>query len=372
MPKRKPDNTSYKILLEPYPTDKYFSINHIYRIKFPYGLITAKPNPCLQPDWNIYYDAILCHSKYEASYFKVFSNPIVIGSLKYKSIKSNSNNEKQTLLYLPTYGELSSIDELINTLHELKSKYYIIVKFHHGTSFLNNEKNRLDNLKNVVDEWYDLNTNLSDLFTKSDVVLSDNSSATFEALYNNIPVAIFSNNINKKLGDFNTLQHDLVESNILPYTNQTKNIPEILSLACSDEYRKKQNNIKEQLFYISDKAESEFLEAIKNYLNDNINLKYKQLHDVLVNDYILKNNLIKDINKKNELLSNKISKQEQEYMNLQNNNLDLQNLTNFLKSQIEAQNKILSEYDNGKLYRVAKKFIQSILKFLKIIRRIYE
>lgn len=362
---RSPNNTKYKILLEPYPTDKYFKINHIYRIKFPYGLITSKPNPCLQPDWNIYYDAILCHSKYEASYFKVFSNPIVIGSLKYKSIKPHSNSEKQTLLYLPTYGELSSIDELINTLHELKSEYYIIVKFHHGTSYLNSEKNRLDNLKEVVDEWYDLNTNLFDLFPKCDVVLSDNSSAIFEALYNDIPVAIFSNNINKKLGGFNTLQYDLVKSNILPYTNQTRNIPEILSLACSEEYRKRQKSIKEQLFYISDNSESEFLEVIKNYLNDNINLKYKQLHDVLVNDYVMKSNLIKNINKENELLLNKISKQEQECMNLKNSNLDLQNLISSLNNKIESKDRTLLEFNNGKLYKLSKKIYTFYFKIFK-------
>ena len=58
MPKRLPDNTEYKILLEPYPTDKYFKINHTYRIKYPYSLVAAKPDPSFKPDWNIYYDAI--------------------------------------------------------------------------------------------------------------------------------------------------------------------------------------------------------------------------------------------------------------------------------------------------------------------------
>ena len=190
------------------------------------------------------------------------------------------------------------------------------------------------------------------------MVLSDNSSAIFEALYNNIPVAIFSNNINKKLGDFNTLQNDLVQSNILPYTNQTKNIPEILSLARSNEYRNKQNNIKEKLFYFSDNAENEFLTVIKDYLTDNINLKYKQLHDILVNDYILKNNLIENINKKNELLLNKISQKEHD-------NLILQNTINSLNSTIEYQNKIILNYKNGKLYKLAEKIYTIYFKIFK-------
>ena len=285
-PKRFPDNTEYKILLEPYPTDKYFKIKHTYRIKYPYSLIAAKPDPSFRPDWNIYYDAILCHSEHEASYLKTYAETLVIGSLKHKFSKTYS--DKPTLLYLPTYGDLSSIDELINVFSDLKNKYYIIIKFHHGTSFLNNEKERLEQLKSLADEWYDLNTSLSYLLSKSDVVLSDNSGAIFEALYNDVPVAIFAKNINKKLGKFDTIQYDLVTSDIIPYTNNPDDIFKLLSLSCSDKYKIKQKNIKNDLFYISENSEQEFLNIIRNYLNDNINLKYKQLHDVLKNDYELK------------------------------------------------------------------------------------
>ena len=92
----------------------------------------------------------------------------------------------------------------------------------------------------MADEWYDLNTSLSYLLSKSDVVLSDNSGAIFEALYNDVPVAIFAKNINKKLGNFDTIQYDLVTSDIIPYTNNPDDIFKILSLSCSDKYKIKQ------------------------------------------------------------------------------------------------------------------------------------
>ena len=364
-PKRFPDNTEYKILLEPYPTDKYFKIKHTYRIKYPYSLIAAKPDPSFRPDWNIYYDAILCHSEYEASYLKAYSQPIVLSSLKHKFSKNYSDKSKPTLLYLPTYGDLSSIDELINVFSDLKNKYYIIIKFHHGTSFLNNEKDRLEQLKSLADEWYDLNTSLSYLLSKSDVVLSDNSGAIFEALYNDVPVAIFAKNINKKLGNFDTIQYDLVTSDIIPYTNNPDDIFKILSLSCSDKYKIKQKNIKNELFYISENSEQEFLNIIRNYLNDNINLKYKQLHDVLKNYYEFKCNSINNLTEKNNTLCDEIKIKNQEIEILKNKNLESENIIATLNNKIEQQNKMLSEYNNGLLYKVARKIYKLYFKIFK-------
>ena len=365
MPKRLSDNIEYKILLEPYPTDKYFKINHTYRIKYPYSLVAAKPDPSFKPDWNIYYDAILCHSEYEASYLKAYAETIVLSPLKHKFNRSNSGKVKPTLLYLPTYGDLSSIDELINIFNNLKNTYYIIIKFHHGTSFLNNEKDRLEQLKVLADEWYDLNTNLSYLLSKSDVVLSDNSGAIFEALYNNVPVAIFAKNINKKLGDFNTIQYDLVNSDIIPYTNNSNEILKILSLACSNEYKIRQENIKNKLFYISENAEQEFLNIIRNYLSDNINLKYKQLHDILKNDYEFKSASINNLTEENGNLCTKIETYNQEIENLKNKNLESENIIATLNNKIEQQNTMLSEYNNGLLYKVARKIYKIYFKIFK-------
>lgn len=365
MPKRLPDNTEYKILLEPYPTEKYFKINHTYRIKYPYSLIAAKPNPSFRPDWNICYDAILCHSEYEASYLKTYAETITLGPLKPKFSKSNSHKEKPILLYLPTYGDLSSIDELINIFNNLKNKYYIIIKFHHGTIFLNNEKDRLEQLKSLADEWYDLNTSLSYLLSKCDIVLSDNSGAIFEALYNDVPVAIFAKNINKKLGEFDTIQHDLVGSDIIPYTNNPNDILKILSLCCSDKYKSIQKNIKDKLFYMSENPEQEFLNIIKSYLNDNINSKYKQLHDVLKNDYNLNSLSINTLKKENHSLYNQIENAIGEIQNLENKIVESENIICTLNNKIEQQNKILALYNNNYIYKAANKIYKLYCKIFK-------
>lgn len=332
----------------------------------------AKPDPSLKPDWNIYYDAILCHSQYEASYLKVYSKTILIGPLNNKITERNPKKGKPNLLYLPTYGTLSSIDELLETLKELKTNYNLIIKLHHGTTFLNDEKNRVNELKYIADECYDLTTSLSELLAKSDVVLSDNSGAIFEALYNNIPVAIFSNNINKKLGDFDTIQYELVSSGIIPYTNNPNNINQVLSAACSTEYIEKQNKISDELFYNDENSQTAFLNIIKNFIDDNINLKYKQLHDVLLEDYRYKSNSINKLNSEKASLLNKINFKNQQIDNLRNLNSNseeiinkLNNNINDLNNKIKQQDLILYEYNNFFLYKLARKIYKVYFKIFK-------
>lgn len=153
----------YKILLEPYPMDIYYKFNYTYRLKYKYSLLSAKPNLVYNPENNLYYDAILSFGPYEASYLKAYSNIEMMGNLKYVNLEKldKPSTNKKILLYLPTYGNSSSIDTILEELEKLKEKYYIIVKFHHGTSFLQTEENRITQLKKIADESYDHNIELA-------------------------------------------------------------------------------------------------------------------------------------------------------------------------------------------------------------------
>ena len=156
----------YKVVLEPYPMDIYYKFNYTYRLKYEYALLSAKPNLVYYPENNIYYDAIL------ASYLKAYANIELMGNLKYINLKKldRPKTDKPVLLYLPTYGDSSSIDTILRELKSIKDEYYIIVKFHHGTSFLKDEQNRIKELKNISDEYYDHSIELAQLLSKVDVV----------------------------------------------------------------------------------------------------------------------------------------------------------------------------------------------------------
>ena len=48
--------------------------------------------------------------------------------------------EKKTLLYLPTYGENGTINDVLPVINKIKDKYKLVIKWHHGTDYLKEEK----------------------------------------------------------------------------------------------------------------------------------------------------------------------------------------------------------------------------------------
>lgn len=105
-----------------------------YKIRYNYSLAKEKINYAVH---NILFDYILCYGPRDISFLEAYSKTIGVGAIKFSSFhKKKNNDEKKTILYLPTYGEYSSIESLVEPLAKLSSKYNIIVKVHHGTAFL--------------------------------------------------------------------------------------------------------------------------------------------------------------------------------------------------------------------------------------------
>lgn len=352
------NNKKYKILLEPYPC---MNIEAKYKIKYRYGTISAKPNIVYgNPQNFIFYDAILCAGKYDANYLNVFSKTYLTGNMKYINFKKKKKTEKKVLLYLPTYGECSSIDLIGDYLGKLKKNYHIIAKIHHGTAFLKNELYRIEKIKNNVDEFYVLHKDLSELLEIADVVLTDNSGSIFEALYAEVPIAIFSNDINQnKWGQFNTTQYELYKKNIIPYTNNVDNIEEILNKALSPSIKQKQNEWNRKNLYHPSNQIKDFVNIIEMYLNDQIDKRYFDFHSEFKNNYFklynYKNIAQEELKQKNILINNLKQENIKNEKNFQN---QIQNTKKLLTKEIEKNELLIKEleyYKSGKLYKLANK-----------------
>lgn len=308
----------YKILLEPYPIDFYGKINYKYRLKYKYSSLSAKPNPVYKPEHNICYDGILCYGNYEANCLKAYTNTYIIENFKYTNYKKKVNKGKPTLLYLPTFGDVSSVEDITNAIPNLKKEYKFVTKFHHATSFLKEEKKRFNKLKGISDEWYDQNTKLIDLLSISDVVLSDNSGSIFEAIYADVPVCIFSKDINaNKLETFNTPQFEIVKADMIPHANNPNEIISILNKASSKEYINKRKKIK--------------------------------------NDYYLKQESINNLNIELDRINNNNAELQLEINGINNNNTELQLEINRILTIINKKDNQLNYYQNQKLYKLANK-----------------
>ena len=341
------DNVSYKVLMEPYPMDIYLKFNSKYRIKYAYYLLAAKPNLTFNAENNIYYDYIMCFAKPSAQYLNVYAKTVVLDNLKYQNFKSMAKkNKKPILLYLPTYGDSSSIsDEMVNSFIALKKDYYIITKKHHGTAALKNERSRIDILDKMSDEVCDHTANLKELFERANVVLSDNSGAVFEALYNKVPVALYSNDLNmNKYGDFDTYQYKYAKKGIIPYTSDVSEISEVIKKALTKEYITKQSKLSDEIYYRSPNAIDEFADFIEEIVKKDADSDYKIVHDLFVKEY----REYREAWIKNDDLNIEINRIKEEKEKLQQ---EKEKVSEELEQKVRA----LDYYENGKLYQITKK-----------------
>ncbi len=390
-------NIKYKVLLEPYPC---LDIKAKYKIKYRYSNVSAKPNIVYRPENYIMYDAILCSGDYDANYLSVFSKTYKTANLKYRDFKKSNErkSDKKQLLYLPTYGDESSIEIIVDALEKLREKYYIIAKVHHGTNYLVNEKNRIDLLKEKVDEIYDSHMPLATLLETTDVILTDNSGSIFEGIFTEIPVAVFCDDINKnKIGEFNSTQYELYKKGILPFTNNPNEIVSILEDAQSETIRAKQQEWNRSYFYHPEDITVDFVNVVKLYINEEFDNRYFQMHRMFKDSYYtnitnIRENDLKIIELQNKLCEYQNYLEAQKNINVklesdvavlnsknenlikqvedlsdQNNSLshqvnDLANQNNSLfqqseslSNQVDCLNRQVDYYNTGLLYRIAKK-----------------
>lgn len=361
---RKLTKKVYKVLLEPYPC---MDIKSTYKIKYRYSMISAKPNVVYDPYSFLMYDTIMCSGVYDSNYLRTFTNTEIVGNLKYANFKRKKHSfSKKVLLYLPTYGDVSSIELIMDQLSKLRKDYHVVVKIHHGTTFLRDEKERIDLLKNNVDEFYDCFKDLNELLSFADVVLTDNSGSIFEALFVHVPVAVFCKDINANaLENFNTTQFELYKEGILPYTSNKNKINDILKDACSDKIFQNQKRWSLENFHYTNKPAEEFADLVIKFLNDNINERYYQFHKIFSNKYY---NLLQERYTLNSMIDN-YSKNENklnsEFLELQSKNSELDKRVTYLSNKNQSLLDELNVYKNSKLYKICKK----IYKIINKVRR---
>ena len=142
--------------------------------------------------WNIYYDRVFCYGQHDYERVNIFDTGRMVGNPKLDGffqkkvdreiVISNLNldKNKKTVLYAPTYGDLSSIDKWTDAIASLQSQYNVIVKLHHRTAYI--EKARYARIKSrftsVVDDTFDP----VDLWTVCEVLISDNSGIVYEGI----------------------------------------------------------------------------------------------------------------------------------------------------------------------------------------------
>ncbi|ABB15698.1 CDP-glycerol--poly(glycerophosphate) glycerophosphotransferase [Carboxydothermus hydrogenoformans] len=141
--------------------------------------------------WNIFFDLIFVYGDYDAEKLSFYAPVVKAGNPRFdRWFKGEVVEDKvlelakgrPVILYLPTYGELSSWGYYQKALEDLSERYLVIAKLHHGLKVA--EGNKIV----IRDESADL---LS-LLKIADVVISDYSGAIFDAMLAGKKILLFN------------------------------------------------------------------------------------------------------------------------------------------------------------------------------------
>lgn len=285
-----PKKEGYTVCLSPYSDMITFPAK--YRLGYCYGAATTKPALTLQPESKKNFHGIFIHDTYGAELFSVYARTYIVPYLYLKQPKHKKTSNKPVLLYLPTYGDSSTL-EVAKNLAKLKDEYYIITKGHHGTEFLNTEQAKKDILMQIADEYYGSDQYILPLLEKADLILSDNSGAVMDALYTKTPVAIATSTILSGPNHIKSLQQELIDNKVIPFTNNLtkKELNRVITKALELKQQQLQASISDKLFPNKNGGAEAWFKIINKYLNDKIDQNYCKLHDYYVN---YTNNLLQD------------------------------------------------------------------------------
>lgn len=303
-------NTSYKIQFSAYMYFwHYENLNVKYRIMFPYAsYYFNKPNwtisQFIQQDYLA--DALISHAVGTKPVTDIFTKTYVLPPLKLTGYKKQIvKKDKPVILFAPTYNEIDFAIKILESIDDLKEKYTFIVRGHQKISQVDSNKEIIEKLYKKADKVYDIDEySIAETFSNSDIVISDNSGVIFDAIYCKIPVVLFSRDNNSfKYKDINTKQHELVKNGVLFWTNNPRNLLNLIDKTLSDVVIKKQEEIRRLLFPIKKLKDpvKEWIDMINIYLNDEIPYEY-----FFVKKYWVQRISSRELNKRIESLNNQL------------------------------------------------------------------
>ncbi|WP_018887665.1 class I SAM-dependent methyltransferase [Paenibacillus massiliensis] len=263
-------NIRYKAVFYPF-LPFFFSVESDYVVRYQYGIGKAEYNFDI---WSMSFDYILCQSDYDYRALKNYTQAKLLGNPKFLNSAKTVPNEDFTILYMPTYGELSSLDERFELITKLKEKYNIKIKLHHMTLYY--EPERVKKIKEVfeAEEIFTHENFLNDILGEIDLIITDTSGSIFDSIQYGIPLALLKKKSQVFHGSPTPLEEQLVMEGKIPtiYSENdfelVQNIKEHYSEQCE-----KVEILKQQIFPIAiEDAVENYYRFIQELLKNNVDL----------------------------------------------------------------------------------------------------
>lgn len=269
-----------KLIIAPYFIPLFNFIDpSILRVRILYGYAKDAWN---YADWNKGFDLILSYGPYSENRLKKFAPTVSIGHPRYRirervetrsitDIRGNllsewlASSNLKTIIYSPTWGDLSSLAWFQKAIEELTSEYKVIIKLHHGIVLSNgfNSNNFKHDRLFVCDETIDL----FDLFPFGEAVISDYSGAIFDAIL-----------VEKKIVLVNSLEEEVVDTGVL----NIKIMSNIASLNDLNSSGEESLDIQVRRFLLNTNDPKKLVPVVNLVLNEQMpTKKYRELNSKL-------------------------------------------------------------------------------------------
>ncbi|PID02603.1 hypothetical protein CSV67_08180 [Sporosarcina sp. P2] len=192
------------LLISPYwrPSFELYSVQ-IQMVRVMYGYAKDNWN---YADWNENYDLILGYGPYAQRNLSNY-NCISVGNPRYmptekkeevlidscgRNISYYINSSKPTILFAPTWGELSSHDSIAPYFLRLSKSYNLIIKAHHLLK-LEERQDFVQLVKEFKIFYCNERIDIFSLIPYTDILISDYSGAIFDGVLAGVPVALLNN-----------------------------------------------------------------------------------------------------------------------------------------------------------------------------------
>ncbi len=262
----------------PFSQIEHFSDCHIIMLQYGYAKEVHNYG-----NWRAFADLNLVYGPYAAEKIAPLSPVQIVGNpamdrwhdpeftttCKHR-LSSLLNPQKRTILYVPTWGPLSTYETFIKEVVNLKKEFNVLLKLHHNTDLL--DKNRKGRFSDSDVHVFGANDQLIDLLPICDIVLSDYSGAIFDALYCGKPIVLLQDDIEKKVG--NKINHESLEhagrDQIGPVIQSPHDLRSTINDVVSGkiDYTERNKKLVNRLYLAGPGASQRAADAIVNFLEN--------------------------------------------------------------------------------------------------------
>jgi hypothetical protein len=262
-----------------YPLEKF---KHSKIVMLQYGYAKEPHNYGV---WRAIATLNITYGDYARKKILPYSPSIATGNPRYDKWKTKSFHHKvkkkynlpfkhtQTILYMPTWGDLSSFSLYIQKILELQKNFNILLKIHHNTDFF--EKKTIKQKENIY--LFGANYDNIELLALADIVISDYSGAIFDAFYCkkriillNLPKKVLQKSLKIDPYSIELHQRELLGESIQSPQNFHQEFQTILEKPFT--FNKKSNELYQELFKETNQASKNFIIALYKLMQG----EYKQ------------------------------------------------------------------------------------------------